>query len=104
MLTGNVLVSTEGSGDKGTVCKGDAVLGCGREQALEESNGRVKDDMALASSLGTNIDLAVVGKVRLDSTDVGQAGRVKVCLAKVLAEREQLGLNENQYGVHCMQV
>jgi hypothetical protein len=63
VLTRNVLVSAKGSSHEGAVGERDAVLRRRREKALEQSDGRVKDDMALSTSLGTDVDLAVVGKV-----------------------------------------
>ena len=72
------MVTSEGCNDDGLVGEDDLVFGGWREEALEEGDGRVKDDGAFDTSLDADLDLIVVHDVRADTLDVGRRTAVKV--------------------------
>jgi hypothetical protein len=95
LLTRNILVTAKRGSDESSVRKSDAVLGSGWVQALQEGDGRVEDNFALAASVGTDVDLISIGKFGLDTTDVGRAVRVQVDRTEERAELMRLNLNKN---------
>ena len=95
-LDGHVLVSAEGCDDCRLVRKRDAVSGVRREEALEEGGRRVKDGCTLAADLDADGDLLKVDEIRVDASDMGGRGWVKVEVAKVLAELVRLNLPRDE--------
>jgi hypothetical protein len=90
--TRHILVASERGCDERAVRERDAVLRRWWEEALEERDGRVEDDVALATSLGADVDLLVVDKLAVDTADVRWARAVEVRRAQVCAELVGLGL------------
>ena len=64
----------------------------GREEALKESSGGVKDCRTLAADLHADSDLLQVDEVGVDTSDVRRRGRVEVEVAEVLPKLVRLDL------------
>ena len=90
--TRDVLVTAEGSNDGGLVGQGDAVLGGGRVETLEDGGSTVEDSSTLATNLDTGVDFLEVSEVSGDATDVGGGVRVEVGLAQEATELVSLNL------------
>lgn len=85
------MVSTEGSNHSGFVGKDDLVVGVGREEALEEGDGRVEDDGAFDTGLDANLDLGVVDEVGADALNV--RGGLAVEVSRADHRPEAVGLD-----------
>lgn len=85
------MVAAERSNDGGLVGQNDLVVGAGREETLEESDGRVEDDSALNTSLDADLDLVVVDEIRANPFDV--RGRLAVEVGRTDLRAEAMGLN-----------
>ena len=69
-LTGDVLIPPEWSGDHSLVCEHDGVRQSGREHALQDRDGGVKDNTTLATILDSGMDLVKVDEVGTDVMDI----------------------------------
>ena len=90
------MVATKRSNDGGLVGQNDLVVGVGREEALEESNGRVEDDSALNTSLDSDLDFVVVDEIRANALDVRGRLAVEVEGTNLSAEAMRLNLGHGQ--------
>lgn len=97
-LNRDVLVTAEGSNDGGLVGQGDAVLGGGRVETLEDGGSTVEDSSTLATNLDTGVNLLEVSEVGGDATDVGGRVRVEVGLAQEATELVSLNLAQRCSG------
>ena len=70
MHTGDVLIPVQGSDDHSTVSKLLAVLGVWREEALEQSDGRIKHRSALATGLHSDMNLLKICELGRDPGDL----------------------------------
>ena len=69
-LTWNILISSEGSGDLGLICKLNRVLFSWREKALEQCDGAVKCNTTFTTNLNASVDLIEVDQVGANVVDV----------------------------------
>jgi hypothetical protein len=77
--TRHILIPSEWCNNAGAVREVNLVVVIGRVQALQHSNGRVKDNVALDAGLDERFDLLVINEIEVDILDVGGRLRIKVC-------------------------
>jgi hypothetical protein len=92
VLTGDILVSSEGCEDGRAVRETDPIVHGRREEALEKRDGGVKDDGALSACLDANVDLVVVDEVGAHALDRERRRGVEVHGAQQRAELVRLDL------------
>lgn len=91
-LNGDVLVPVQRRHNRRLVSECDLVVRVGREEALKESSGGVKDCRTLAADLHADSDLLQVDEVRVNAADVGRRTGIKIEVPEVLAELKGLDL------------
>ena len=87
------MIPPEWGGDHGLICEHDGVRQSGREHALQERDGSVKDNTTLTTILDSGVDLVEVDEVGADVMDVVLRGFVEVFLAESFAKLERLSLH-----------
>ena len=92
--TGDVLVTTQGRDDDGSIGKLLTVLGGGREETLKQGSGRIKDSGTLATGLHTDMNLLEVHEVGGDLGDLGVTAPSEVGVTKESSQGVRLVLKK----------
>ena len=90
--TRDILVSTEGANDGGSIGKRSVRRGSSRPETLDDRNRGVEDNTTFPSSVCANLNLELVEEVGANTLDESRGRCVEVQSAQLLAEEELLFL------------